>query len=246
MQVTAALICGVAALTTSVLSGCHRGSSPGTTNASFERGVLGDTTGFGAEIVRFNGTRTRATYRLTAPGHVILLAISPGEQIERIQVWATDASPMQVGEHTTYLPLKRDELASGVQRSIDQAEFDRCVEEQRNAADRRRPQPEKRDSTGRVIASGGGREESPMDVQRRAERTCAAQQRGRISQRTERRPRYLALIATDALLPPDQVDAWLNSIPAPTDDVAGAVSAVADVLFRDRRAAWSAVYRRWW
>ena len=85
-----------------------------------------------------------------------------------------------------------------------------------------------------------------MEVQRRAERSCNAQQSGRISQKTPRRPRYLALIATDAALAPDQVDAWLNSLPAPTEDVPAALTAVADVLFRDRRAAWSAAYRRWW
>ena len=85
-----------------------------------------------------------------------------------------------------------------------------------------------------------------MEVQRRAERMCTAQQKGRISQRPTRRPRYLALIATDSPLAPDQVDAWLDSLPAPTEDMSAALSAVADVLFRDRRAAWSAAYLRWW
>ena len=239
------LSCSVGIVTV-LLSACHTSTPDSAPASKVDRGVLGDTTAFGAEIVRFNGTKTQATYRLTAPGHVILLAISPGERIERIAVSATDASPMRVGQHTTYLPLQRDELAAGAQQSIDQAAYDRCIEDARTAADRRRPKPEKRDSTGRVTSEGGGREESPMEVQRRAERACNAQARGRISPQSARRPRYLALIATDAPLAPDQVDAWLNSLPAPTEDVRAAVGAVADVLFRDRRAAWSAVYRRWW
>ena len=233
---------GVAAI---LLSACHKSSPDSAPASKVERGALGDTTAFGADIVRFNGTKTQATYRLASPGHVILLAVSPGEPIERIALAAPDASPMRVGTHTTFLTLKRDELAAGAQQSIDQAEFDRCIEDQRTAADRRRPKPEKRDSTGRVTSEGGGREESPMDVQRRAERNCGTQQQGRISQNTARHPRFLALIATDAALPPDQVDAWLNSLPAPTEDVPAALAAVADVLFRDRRAVWSAVYRRW-
>jgi hypothetical protein len=234
---------GVAAV---FLSACHRSSTDSTPTSKVARGVLGDTAAFGADIVRFNATRTQATYRLTAPGHVILLALTPGEQIERIRVAATDASPMRVGQHTTYLPLKPDEFALGIQRAHDQAEYDRCVEAARAAADRRRPKPEKRDSTGRVISEGGGRQESPLEVQQRAERACTAQARGRASPQTSRRPRYLALIATDTPVAADQVDLWLNSLPAPTEDVPAALSAVADVLFRDRRGAWSAVYRRWW
>jgi hypothetical protein len=242
-----ALFVAVAALLTSVLSGCHGNSSrPATTNPKVERGVLGDTAAFGIDIVRFNGTRTRATYRLAAPGHVLLLAITPGQPIERIDVSAADVTPMRVGEYTTYLPLRRDELAEGAQRSIDQADFDRCMEDERTAAERRRPKPEQRDSTGRVISDGGGREESPMEVQRRAERMCTAQQKGRISQRPVRRPRYLALIATDSPLAPDQVDGWLESLPAPTEDMSAALTAVADGLFRDRRVAWAAAYLRWW
>ena len=229
-----------------LLSACHKSPPDSAPASRTERGALGDTTAFGADIVRFNGTRTQATYRLAAPGHVLLLALSPGEQIERIAVSAAQAAPMRVGQHTTYLPLKPDEFAAGVQRAVNQEELDRCIEDQRNAADRRRPKPEKRDSTGRVISGGGGREESPMEIQRRAERNCRARLNSRVSQQPARRPRYLALIATDAALPPDQVDAWLNSLPAPTEDVSAALTAVADVLFRDRRAAWSAVYRRWW
>lgn len=247
MQVTAATVFGVVAFTTSGLLGCHGGSSrPNAGGVKVERGVLGDTAAFGADIVRFNGTRTQATYRLAAPGHVILLAVTPGEQIERIAVSATDASPMHVGQHTTNLPLARDAVAVGAQSAIDEAEYYRCIEDQRTAADRRRPKPEKRDSTGRVTAEGGGPEESPMEVQRRAERACRAQPSGRLSHETPRRPRYLALIATDTPLAPDEVDEWLTSLPAPTADVPGALIAVADVLFRDRRATWSAVYRRWW
>ena len=243
----ATLISSTVGVATALLSACHKRSPESASSPRIERGALGDTTAFGAEIVRLNGTRTQATYRLAAPGHVILLAVTPGEPIERIAVVPTEAAPMRVGQHTTYLPLKRDEFAEANQRAADQAEFDRCVEDQRAAADRRRPKPEKRDSTGRVISGGGGREESPMDVQRRAERACGAQQRGRVSRQIMRRPRYLALIATEApLAPAQQVDAWLNALPAPTADVPAALTAVADVLFRDRRAAWSAVYRRWW
>ena len=248
MHRAATFLSSTVGVATVLMSACHNSSpnSDPTPSSKVERGVLGDTAAFGADIVRFNGTKTQATYRLAAPGHVILLAVTPGEQIERIAVSTTDASPMRVGQHTTNLPLKPDASAADAQRSIDQAEYDRCIEDARTAADRRRPKPEKRDSTGRVTSEGGGREESPMEVQQRAERSCNAQRSGRISQQSARRPRYLALIATDAPLAPDQVDAWLNSIPAPTADIPAAVAAVADVLFRDRRAAWSAVYRRWW
>ena len=246
MQAKAAFL-AVAGVLTSLVSGCHGNSSrTGASNPKIEHGVLGDTAAFGVDIVRFNGTRTRATYRLAAPGHVLLLAITPAQPIERIVVSAADVTPMRVGEYTTYLPLSGDELAEGAQRSIDQADYDRCIEDERTAADRRRPKPETRDSTGRVISDGGGREESPMEVQRRAERMCTAQQNGRISQRPMKRPRFLALIATDSPLAPDQVDAWLDSLPAPTEDMSAALTAVADVLFRDRRAAWAAAYLRWW
>ena len=180
-----------------------------------------------------------------SPGGCWRRVHSSGEQIERVAVASADASPMRIGQHTTYLPLKRDELADGAQRSLDQAEYDRCIEDQRNAADRRRPKPERRDST-RTRDLRRRRTRRHRWFQRRAERACKAQQRSRISQSIARRPRYLALIATDASLSPDQVDAWLNSLPVPTDDVPAALTAVADVLFRDRRAAWSAVYQRWW
>ena len=246
MQLTAAVVVGVAALATSALSGCVSSSRPATSDVPVERGVLGDTAAFGPDIVRFNGVRTQVTYRLASPGHVILLAITPGKQIERIVASpAGDATPMRVGQHTTFLPL--DGTPVGQLRPEDQAEWDRCIEDERTAADRRRPKPETRDSTGRVMSEGGGgREESPMEVQRKAETNCRRQLANRSAQTPANRPPYLALFVTDANIPGQEVDEWLDGIPAATTDIPTVLAAVADVLFRDRKAAWSGVYRRWW
>jgi hypothetical protein len=243
MQKTPTLLLAIAGL----VSGCQKTAPDSAPVARIERGVLGDTARFGPDIVRFNGVRTQATYRLASPGYVILLAVTPGKKIERIaRPVNPDATPTRVGQYTTDLPLAGDAPPAGQLRVEDQAEYDRCIEDQRAAADRRRPKSDTRDSTGRVMPEGAGREESPLEIQRKAETACRRQLANRSSQAVANRPPYLALFVTDANIPAVEIDEWLDGFPEASADIPATLSAFADVLFRDRRAAWSGVYRRWW
>ena len=56
---------------------------------------------------------------------------------------------------------------------------------------------------------------------------------------------YLVLIASDAALTTDDVTARLRNLTITAEDAHSTLSAIADALYMDRKAAWSGYYMRW-
>jgi hypothetical protein len=236
---------GLAGLT--VLAACHH--APRTSNdVAVERGQIGDSSAFGARIVRFNASRNRATYELGAPAHVVLLAVSPGKFIEPLeQAVSRDTAMVSTGKHQTDISILRDRVRSDTPRLVDQVEYQRCVDSAVRARARPKPRKMVRDSTGRYVPVEGPAErgDTPIEAERAAERQCARLKNRPGPPAPSEGDRYLVLIASDTRMTMAQLQTRLNALAVTADDVPTTISAIADALYFDRRAVWSGYYARW-
>lgn len=209
-------------------SACHRGQASGSLTRD-DRGEFGANERFGARILVADQMRDRATYQLATPAHVVLLAVTPGvgiEPIARGQSEDTTLTPAGIHQLDARQPLEL--AAMPFQRSaVNEERFRRCV--QRTAAERsRKPR--------------GGDDTVSPEAERDAQRICEVAMR---KVATDDVRHYLVLIASDAALTTDDVTARLRNLTITAEDAHSTISAIADALYMDRKAAWSGYYMRW-
>jgi hypothetical protein len=250
---------GVAIVAGAALGGCHSSKPPAVPAPELGHAV-GDSTAFGARILRFELDRHRAAYQLTAPAYVVLLVVTPSRSIE-IAVGSTMAPTIvSAGTHMAdvRLPTEGGPQAAvagvlGEDASVDQrVDFDRCVANAvRAATPRPTPPPKvKYDSLMRPIDPPPSREREPepdAGVTQRAEAMCQQAVRGRNSARNVAaltsgdRERYLLLLASDAPVGIKQ----LTELEVAEGDIQSIVAVIARKLYGERQAAWSGYYYRW-
>jgi hypothetical protein len=212
---------------------CHRGpaSAPLTRD---DRGEFGANDRFGARILVADQMRDRATYQLSTPAHVVLLAVTPGTGIEPIARGQSDDTTLtSAGIHQldAWQPLVP--AAVPFQRSaVNEERFRRCV--QRTAAERSHK------PTSRTPQSAD--ETVDPEAERDAQRICEVAMR---KVATDNVRHYLVLIASDAPLTNDEVTARLRNLTITAEDAHSTISAIAEALYMDRKAAWSGYYMRW-
>jgi hypothetical protein len=234
------------------IGACHHGSSTPPVPVA-EGGALGDSAVYGARFVDLNETSATASYWLAAPAYVITLAVVPGLSIDRIVDGSTLGTPasarrISAGRHRIEVALPAE--PQSVMDPASTPETRRCVAQAIAANRARKPQaqPVKRDSTGRAIETAPQPMDrsDDMDIERRAESSCAASA-GRGTRAPTRRLHdgYLLLLASDIPLTENEIAERLHAFSVTADDVPGAMRAIGQGLFAARRAVWSGYYVRW-
>jgi len=224
------------------LGACHHGTakpnpSPG---AGF---VVGDTTAFAPRLLNVDHQRRQVTFEVSAPAHVLLVSVIPGESAVPVGAMASDRTLTEPGTHTVpVIAGQTVPTANLTWGSLDQQDYERCV----SRGQRRIPRKQvvRTDSTGKVIE----RSEEPYDAGEEIEvdRRCEAAVNNRT--RTQTSPpanRYLVLIASNMpMMLADVIKRFeeMRNIP---NDVPSTVSEVAAALYGDRTGIWSAYYVRW-
>lgn len=261
------------AASTSILAvamlACHHSSSSRLQGADLD-GVVGDTAAFGPRILRVDRALQRATYSLAAPAYVLILSVAPGHSID--PVWADpNSAPSMVRAETRTArllvpgaasPLGATNGASNEQLpAAVQADIDRCVRQEIDAAERRAAAAERsrrpptqapaRDSAGRPIQQPPQPDRNPAPVldagfERRAEAACGRRYGNRPGATApDTRERYLVLLASNAPIGAVELAARLDGLTVNAENVRGTIEAVAEGLYFDRRAIWSGYYVRW-
>ena len=242
------------ALGTAILASTACRRAPNDAPSPERGGVVGPSTAFAPQITQANAARARLRYRLRAPANVTLLMVRPGRAVTPVAFGTTHAGK---GSHEVNVePFRHgaSQIASDAQilatdlASEERGAFDQCM------LTTIRPQPasrprEVRDSSGKVIATVQPNIEREREVERANERAAGEYCRNRIARATtgdqRAEARYLLLVASDTPLTPRQLLDRLAVLNVTTDDIPSAMSAIAEGLFVDKRAAWAAAYRRW-
>lgn len=209
--------------------------------------AFGDTSAFGARIVKFEPTRHTATVQIAKSAYLVMLEVSPGKSIELIT--PTPSSPPVMttgGMHQVDTYIRDDSTAA---RST--AAYQTCYESGMRALTPKptpRPRPVKRDSTGRT----GPPEKERIDQQtepssqalRQLENQCRsrAMSTERVAAARRNDERYLLMLSTDSPISGLQILARLNTLTVTASDIPSTMEAIAAGLFADHKQTWSGYY----
>lgn len=247
------------ALLALVLVAC-RGSAPGTQPTTAAGTAAGDTTAFGARILRVVGGPARATYELDRPAYVTLLSVDFRSIVAIAPVTGMKSELLGRGQHTAGLSQQteagdfsvgarfgpRAGLTEDPASAAAVGEYNRCVANARRAAAQRRTGPRPvigRDSTGQPIY--GPPTESADDARRSDEHRCKMPTIGiqhAADQSAPAKPgRYLLLFASDTPVAYRDV----TELVITAADVRTTAQIIGDKLFGVRGARWSVSSLPW-
>jgi hypothetical protein len=186
------------------------------------------------------------TFQISAPAHVLLLSVTPGESAVPIGALTSDTTLAEPGIHNMrFVPVPRTPVPTASVASwgsLDQTDYDRCVRTGSRGLAKKRVV--RTDSTGKTSVNVTNEPDDPQqvfDVERRCERNVNR----RLTTNTSAPPRFLVLMASNTpLMLSDAIKRFEAMRNIPTD-VTVAVNAVATTLYGDRRGTWSAHYLAW-
>ena len=207
--------------------------------------MVGDTTAFGPRLLDIDARAPFVTFEVTAPAHVLLISVTPGESAIPIGALASDMTLAEPGIHRLrFVPVPRTPSpAPSVSSwgSADQTDYDRCV----RAGSRRMPKRRvvRTDTAGRTVQVSN----EPVDPKEEVdiERRCEGNINRRLKSTASPPPRFLVLIASNTpLMLADAIQRFetMRNIPG---DMTAAVNAIASTLYGDRKGIWSAHYIAW-
>jgi len=203
--------------------------------------AFGDTATYGLRLVSLDAVDESAHVRLARPAHLIVLGVRPGREIELISQGFHRTGAV------TLLMRRFEDVSPDAARDADARatlEYDRCVAAADRAAQARaRQRTERRDSTGKVIGTGGDPLPVPNYSACRKPSTTAAKPR-RLPAR-EPAERYLVVLASAEPLPPTVVDARLATLTAVAPDVATTIEAIAAGLLLGIPGTTAGTYVAW-
>lgn len=189
--------------------------------------AFGDTSAYGLRLLSLDAVDESARVWLTRPAHLIVLGVRPGREIELISH----------GTHrqgAVNLSMRRFEEASpDAARDADiraTLEYDRCIAAADRAAQERvRQRTQRRDSTGKVISTGG----DPLPVPNYSACRKPSQTPAKPRRLAAREPaeRYLVVLASVEPLPTTLLDERLGTLTAVASDVATTIEAIAAGLY---------------
>jgi hypothetical protein len=222
-------------------------------SARFAGRAFGDTAGLRASIVAMDTVRDVAVFALSAPAHLVVLAVRPGVSIEQLQPGVGARTVLQAaGEHmvaTIDSTAQKDEAAR-----LARLAYDECVDRAEMTARRRNAYkpPVVRDSSGKVTAAsaeaqrrfddeGGGVGSADLSGCSRAltsntSRSAPARQASRAGEH------YLVLLASQSAISGTEVAERLRTLSVIGSDVATTIEAIGAGLFVGHAGPWSGYY----
>jgi hypothetical protein len=208
--------------------------------------TIGDTSVFGPRLLDIAQRGSFVTFQISAPAHVLLFSVTPGESAIPIGALTSDTTLAEPGIHNMkFVPVPKSFVPAPTVASwgtADQADYDRCVRAGSRGLTKKRVV--KTDSTGKAYSQVTNEPDDPqqeIDVERRCESSINA----RLRTHTTVPPRFLVLMASNTpLMLSDAIKRFETMRNIPTD-VTVAVNAVASTLYGDRRGTWSAHYVAW-
>jgi len=250
-------------VTIALLAACaHAPPTPAPT-ADLGR-AIGDSTAFGARVIRADPARGTIEYRLTAPAHVVAVVVEPGQSIEPVVAdarLAQEPSPLTLAGTYTMPVLVGRRAAPPAIRGVAandvpvdaRVEYQRCVDRVTQAMTPRRPPARQttRDTTGKTPA---GRTDVPLNDapvdERRAESQCAPllDRKNPVAASApaaDGRERYVLLLASDTPLSAIDLVERINALTVKAEDVPSTMVAIAEGVFADRAGRWSGHFVRY-
>ena len=222
--------------------GCHH--APPKANLRPNEGRLaGDTLAFRARLIDFNRARHRVTFQLNEAAHVVLLSVVPGKTVQPVGGLPAGTSALSPGRHAV-IAIPNVEMVPSDPSTwtiSQQADYDQCVARARASLPKKTVV--RHDSTGREVTE---RTDQPQDpsreyaIERRCERTVA-----RRPPTPDPSDRYLVLLASNTPLSVMDVATRIDAMEVSPNDVHSMISAIAEALYLEPRAVWSAHYVRW-
>ena len=227
------------------LGACHQ-SAPRSTIGPTAGQTIGDASAFGARLLNINERGPFVTFQISAPAHVLLVSITPGESAVPIGALTSDTSLAEPEIHNMrFVPAPRAQVPTPTVASwgsIDQNDYDRCVRAGSRGLTKKRVV--RTDSGGKTTSEATNEPDDPQqefDVERRCESNINA----RLKTHSTTPPRFLVLMASNTpLMLADAIKRFetMRDIPR---DMTLAVNAVASTLYSDRKGTWSAHYIAW-
>ena len=243
------------------LCGCHATTSSKPivlSNGVAVRGKgFGDTLTFSPRIIAIDRIDERAAASLAAPGHVLLLGVIPGREIELIEPGdATTARKAVTG--TIALAMRRYEVdpiaVAAIERRVTEAER-RCESAARarqQAAERAAKNSQKRDSTGKIIGGSSGGASTDMSDPTFYLQSCIARDASSKEKPTLKRiaprpasDRYLVMLVSSSPLKWDFLNERLATLTAVGADAATTIEAIAAGLYVGTEGKWAGYFVAW-
>ena len=229
-----------------LLGACHQATTP-RANISPKAGkIIGDTTAFGPRLINIDARGPLVRFEISAPAHVLLVSITPGESAVPIGALTSDTSLAEPGIHNMkFVPVARAQAPTpsiASWSSLDQSDYDRCVKTGSRSLAKKRVV--RTDSTGKTSVDFTNEPDDPQqefDVERR----CEGNVNRRLKTNGSARPRFLVLMASNTPLMLSEAIKRFEDMRNIPSDMTVAVNAVATTLYGDRRGTWSAHYIGW-
>lgn len=232
-------------LFSATLGACHQASSR--PNIGPKAGqTVGDSAAFEPRLLNIDARGPFVTFQISAPAHVLLISVTPGESAVPIGALTSDMTMAEPGIHNMkFVPVPRGSAPApsvASWNSLDQTDYDRCVRAGTRVLTKKRVV--RTDSTGKTSTKVTTEPDDPqqeLDVERR----CESNINSRLKTRSSGPPRFLVLMASNTpIMLADAIQRFegMRNIPG---DVTAAVNAVASTLYGDRRGTWSAHYVAW-
>ena len=239
--VVRALLAAACMLASVACGGSRSGAAAAGEQAPTVSRSFGDTALLGLRLLSIDARDESARVRLGRGAQIIVLGVRPGREIELISHGHHGADAFKISMR------RYEEPSPDAARDADARatlEYDRCVAAAEKAArDRARQRTERRDSSGKVIPTGGN--PLPTGANTSACRRPATNVAPRRLPPRDPAERYLVVLASATPISAAQLDERLATVTAVAPDVATTIEAIAAGLYVGHSGTFAGTYMVW-